>query len=89
MLTVTSGCERAVDDGVERPGDHSFAGAVLAGDQHVGVGRADARDQLQHRLHGGAIRRSASGAPSPRSSRFSASRRAPRAKRLAQLDLGA
>ena len=36
---------------VQRPGDHLFAGAGLAGDQHVGVGRTDPRDQLQHRLH--------------------------------------
>ena len=30
----------------------AFAGAVLAGDEHVGVGGADARDHVQHRPHG-------------------------------------
>ena len=33
-------------------GDDLLAGAVLAGDEHVGVRGADLRDQLQHRLHG-------------------------------------
>jgi hypothetical protein len=28
-----------------------FARAVLAGDEHVGVRRTDAGDDLQHRLH--------------------------------------
>ena len=34
-------------DGVQRPRDDPLAGAVLAGDQHVGVRRPDARDQLR------------------------------------------
>ncbi len=29
-----------------------FAGAMFAGDQHIGVGRANTRDGLQHGLHG-------------------------------------
>ena len=33
--------------------DDFLAGAVLAGDQNVGVGGADAGDRLQHGLHGG------------------------------------
>jgi hypothetical protein len=37
---------------VKQLGDDFLAGAVLAGDKHVGVGRANLRDQLQHRLHG-------------------------------------
>ena len=31
----------------------SLPGTVFAGDEHVGVGRPDLRDQLEHRLHGG------------------------------------
>ncbi len=42
-------------DGVERPRDDALAGAVLAGDQDVRVRRADALDQLEHRLHRGGL----------------------------------
>ena len=38
---------------MQQLGDDLLAGAVLAGDEHVGVGRPDLRDQFQHRLHGG------------------------------------
>ena len=31
---------------------HFLSGAVLAADEHIGVGRADAGDQLEHRPHG-------------------------------------
>ena len=44
---------RARRSGVQQLGDNLLAGAVLAGDEHVGVGGADLRDQLEHRLHGG------------------------------------
>ena len=40
---------------VQRLRDESFAGAVLAGDEDVGVGGADARDHVEHRLHGGRL----------------------------------
>ena len=36
---------------VQRLRDQPLAGAVLAGDQHVGVRRADARDDVEHRPH--------------------------------------
>ena len=42
----------AVRDGVQQLGDDALAGAVLAGDQDVGVGWADPLDQVQDRLHG-------------------------------------
>ena len=42
---------RAGRDRVQGLGHQALAGAVLAGDQDVGVGRTDARDHLQHRLH--------------------------------------
>ena len=38
---------------MEQLGDDLLAGAVFAGDEYVGVGRPDLRDQLEHRLHGG------------------------------------
>ncbi len=41
--------------GVERPRDEALARAVLARDEDVRVGRPDAGDHLQHRLHGGRI----------------------------------
>ena len=37
---------------MQQLGDDLLAGAVLAGDEHVGVGGADLRDEFQHRLHG-------------------------------------
>jgi len=36
---------------MERLGHHTLARAVLSGDEHVGFGRSDASDDLQHRLH--------------------------------------
>ena len=33
-----------------------LAGAVFAGNQHVGIGRADARNHIQHRPHGRRLR---------------------------------
>ena len=45
-LTVTSGLAGAAGHGVQRLRDGALAGAVLAGDEHVGVRRPDARDQL-------------------------------------------
>ena len=41
----------AAGHGVNRLRDRALAGAVLAGDEHVGFRRADARDQLEHRPH--------------------------------------
>ena len=41
--------------GVQRLRDQALAGAVLAGDQDVGVRRSDARDHLEHRPHGGRL----------------------------------
>src|SRR5258707_14803127 len=32
--------------------DDFLASAMLSGDEHVGVGRSDARNQLKYRLHG-------------------------------------
>ena len=40
---------------MQRLRDGALAGAVLAGDQDVGVGRADPRDQLEHRAHRGRL----------------------------------
>ena len=37
--------------GVQRLRDQALAGAVLAGDEDVGVRRADARDDVEHRPH--------------------------------------
>src|SRR5207237_5388505 len=42
---------RAARYGVNRLRHGAFAGAVLAGDEHVGLRRPDARDQLEHRTH--------------------------------------
>ena len=55
-LTVTSGRAARGRDRVQRLRDQALAGAVLAGDQDVGVGGADARDHLQHRLHRRGVR---------------------------------
>ena len=44
---------RARRSGVQQLGDDLLAGAVLAGDEHVGVRGPDLRDQFEHRLHGG------------------------------------
>src|SRR2546430_13322350 len=41
--------------GVQPAGDDLLASAVLAQDEHVGVRRADALHQLEHRLHGGRL----------------------------------
>jgi hypothetical protein len=51
-LTATS--ERAArgESGVQQLGDDLLAGAVLAGDEHVGVRGPDLRNELEHRLHG-------------------------------------
>ena len=51
-LTVTSALAGAARHGVQRLRDHALAGAVLAGDQHVGIRRPDALNQLEHRPHG-------------------------------------
>ena len=51
----TRGAQR---DGVQRLRDQSLAGAVFAGDEDVGVGRADARDHVEHRAHGRRFARS-------------------------------
>ena len=40
---------------MQRLRHQSFAGAVLAGDQYVGIGRTHARDHVQDRLHGGGL----------------------------------
>jgi len=50
------GDERAADargKHVESPGDDFLSGAMLAGDENVCVGGADARDQVHHGAHGG------------------------------------
>ena len=44
---------RARRGGVQQLGDNLLAGAVLAGDEDVGVGRTNLRNQFEHRLHGG------------------------------------
>ena len=54
--------------------DDFLAGAVLAGDEDVGVGGSDAGHGGEHRLHGGAVA-IISGRPCARRMRFSASRR--------------
>src|SRR5947208_14533688 len=41
--------------GVQPAGDDLLAGAVLSQDEHVGVRRADALHQLEHRLHSGRL----------------------------------
>ena len=43
-------------DRVQRLRDQSLAGAVFAGDEDVGVRRADARDHVEHRAHGRRLR---------------------------------
>ena len=50
-LTVTIGRARARRQRVNRLRDEPFARAVLAGDQHVGVGRRRPLDELDDRLH--------------------------------------
>ena len=50
-LTVTSGRADAQGHRVQRPRHRPLAGPVLAGDEHVRVGRAHPLDHLQHRLH--------------------------------------
>jgi hypothetical protein len=40
---------------VQRPGHERFAGARLAGDEHVGVRRPGLVDQPEHRLHGAGL----------------------------------
>ena len=37
---------------MDRLRDRAFAGAVLSRDEDVGIGRSDAVNELQHRLHG-------------------------------------
>ena len=72
-LTAGERPRRARGGGVQRARDRALARAVLAGDEHVGVRGADARDHLQHRLHGRrlrderspALRRAARGSPPP------------------------
>ena len=49
------GLAGADGDGVQRLGDHALAGAVFAGDEDVGVGGADARDDVEHGPHGGRL----------------------------------
>ena len=44
---------RALRGRVQGARDDALAAAVLAGDEHVGVGRAHARDDVQHRAHRG------------------------------------
>ena len=51
------GHARAGRSGVEELGDDLFAGAVFAGDEDVGVGGTDLRDELEDRLHVRARRR--------------------------------
>ena len=43
----------SLGEAVEGLGYHFLAGAVLAGDEDVGVGGADARDELEDGVHGG------------------------------------
>ncbi len=54
-FTVTSGPAGARRRRVEGLGHRALARAVLARDQDVGVGRAHAFDQLEHRAHGGSL----------------------------------
>ena len=58
-FTVTSGRAARGRHRVQGRGDRPLAGAVLAGDQHVRVRGPHALDQLQHRAHRLASRRSA------------------------------
>src|SRR5438128_242534 len=61
-LRKTAGVDRyhrlrvAARKRVERLCNYLLPGAVLAGNQHVCVGRPDARDELQHGLHRGGFR---------------------------------
>ena len=66
---------RARRDRVEPPRDDLLAGAVLAGDQHVGVRRRDALDQLRAPAASPATRRSARAGRRGAAARFSASSR--------------
>src|SRR5437867_298051 len=50
------GARGAQGDRVEGASHRPLAGPVLARDEHVGVGGADARDELEHRLHRGGLR---------------------------------
>ena len=50
-LTFTKGLAGAAAVAVDRLGDQLLAGAALAGDEHRGVGRRDAADQLQDAQH--------------------------------------
>ena len=52
-FTATSGMRDARRGGMQQLGHDLLAGAMLAGDEHVGVGGSDLRDQFEHRLHGG------------------------------------
>ena len=56
VFTVHQRARGAQRDGVQRLRDQSLAGAVFAGDEDVGVGRADARDHVEHRAHGRRLR---------------------------------
>ena len=78
VFTVTSGRAERGETRVQRLRHHALAGAVLAGDEHVGVGRSDARDHLQHRPHGGGFGDQLGEVGRARSARFSASSRWPR-----------
>ena len=49
----TGGAQR---NRMQRLRHQPFAGAVLAGDEHVGVGGAHARDHVEHRPHGRRLR---------------------------------
>ena len=80
---------RARRGGVQRARDHALARAVLAGDQHVGVGGPTRAIMLQHRLHRRRLGDQRRPAPPPRSARFSASSRWPRRSAPRQLDLRA
>ena len=61
-LRKTAGVDRyhrlrvAARKRVERLCNNLLPGAVLASNEHVCVGRADARDELQHGLHRGGFR---------------------------------
>ena len=74
-LTVTRACRRG-GDGVEPAGHHPLAGAVLAGDQHVGVGRRRPARSARAPAASPATRRSDRGRrPRRAGARFSASSR--------------
>ena len=49
------GLGRADRHGVQRLGDHALARAVFAGDENIGVGRADAREDIEHGAHRGGL----------------------------------